>query len=318
MFVVGFGKKILIADQLARFTGPVFEAAATGETVTMAAAWGAALCAAAQLYFNFSGYAEMAIGLGLLFNFVLPINFAAPFRSTSIIEFWRRWHITLSRFLRDFVYLPLGGSHAGTARTSINLVVAVALGGLWYGTGWTFLAWGLYNGVLLAINHAWRRWRGATKRSGAKRTLGWLATFTAFAIGMVFFLAADMPSALSILRSMAGLETSAVATVRSLPWDNWLVVHGYVRESLVLAVFGQTWTLAGTAWTLLALAMALLLPETVELMRYRDGEPHSDWRRSYRGLAWQPTLPWLAAAIVLFGVAFYQINNLRDVVYYQF
>jgi alginate O-acetyltransferase complex protein AlgI len=102
-------------------------------------------------------------GLGLLFNFRLPINFAAPFRATNIIDLWRRWHISLSRFLRDFVYVPMGGSECGWARRSINLIVIMVLGGLWHGANWTFIAWGAFHGVLLVINHLWRTLRGSRK-----------------------------------------------------------------------------------------------------------------------------------------------------------
>ena len=153
IFLFGLAKKMLIADPLGEFVAPVFDAAARGEAVTAAAAWGGALAYSGQLYFDFSGYSEMAIGLGLLFNLRLPINFAAPFRATSIVDFWRRWHVSLSRFLRDFVYVPLGGSRRGPSRSAVNLVATVTIGGLWHGAGWTFIAWGAWNGVLLAINH---------------------------------------------------------------------------------------------------------------------------------------------------------------------
>ena len=142
----------------------MFEAATNGEPLTAFAAWGAALAYSAQLYFDFSGYSDMAVGLGLLFNLRLPINFAAPFRATSIIDLWRRWHISLSRFLRDFVYVPLGGAARGPARRTFNLFATMTLGGLWHGANWTFIAWGAFHGVLLAINHAWRM------RAGQART----------------------------------------------------------------------------------------------------------------------------------------------------
>ncbi|MGZ5019417.1 MAG: MBOAT family O-acyltransferase, partial [Chthoniobacterales bacterium] len=174
IFLFGLAKKVLIADPLGEFVAPVFEGAARGEVVTAAAAWGGTLAYSAQLYFDFSGYSEMAIGLGLLFNLRLPINFAAPFRSTSIIDFWRRWHVSLSRFLRDFVYVSLGGSRHGTCRTSVNLLATMTLGGLWHGAGWTFVVWGAYNGVLLAINHLWRQWRGPARPSCLKAFAGWL------------------------------------------------------------------------------------------------------------------------------------------------
>ena len=168
IFLFGLAKKMLIADPLGEFVAPVFDAAARGEAVTAAAAWGGALAYSGQLYFDFSGYSEMAIGLGLLFNLRLPINFAAPFRATSIVDFWRRWHVSLSRFLRDFVYVPLGGSRRGPSRTAVNLVATMTIGGLWHGAGWTFIAWGAWNGVLLAVNHRWRQWRGPAQPTRIK------------------------------------------------------------------------------------------------------------------------------------------------------
>ncbi len=187
VFCLGLGKKVLIADRLAPHVAPVFDAAALGQPITAVAAWGAAFAYSAQLYFDFSGYCDMAVGLGLLFNMRLPINFAAPFRAASIIDLWRRWHISLSRFLRDFVYVPMGGSDCGAARRSFNLLTTMTLGGLWHGANWTFIAWGAFNGVLLAMNHAWRTWRGRRTPTPLRTFAGWCGTFIAFAIGMVMF-----------------------------------------------------------------------------------------------------------------------------------
>ena len=174
IFCLGLAKKVLIADSLSPHVGPVFDAAARGEALTAAAAWGAAYAYTAQLYFDFSGYSDMAVGLGLLFNLRLPINFAAPLRATSIIDLWRRWHISLSRFLRDFVYVPLGGAAGGPARRTTNLFLTMVIGGLWHGANWTFVLWGAFHGVLLAVNHAWRQWRGrrAPTQALALRRLG--------------------------------------------------------------------------------------------------------------------------------------------------
>jgi hypothetical protein len=260
----------------------------------------------------------MAIGLGLLFNLRLPINFAAPFRSTSIIDFWRRWHVTLSRFLRDFLYVPLGGSRRGPSRTAVNLVATMTIGGLWHGAGWTFIAWGAWNGVLLAINHAWRQWRGPAKPTRVKLFASWLATFIAFVIGMVFFRATDMPSALLLLKNMAGIDTAAASATVTLHWDVWGIRRGYLSEAFILQTFGATWTVVGTAWTVAAIAIALLVPETIEWMNYREGEPHSAWRRPMGELIWRPSAAWLALSIVLFAGVFYQINRVSEFLYYQF
>ncbi len=208
IFCIGLGKKVLFADKLAIHIAPVFDAAAAGIPVTPFAAWMASTAYSLQLYFDFSGYSDMAIGLGLLFNLRLPMNFAAPFRATSIIDLWRRWHITLSRFLRDFVYVPLGGNSGGPARRTINLLATMTLGGLWHGANWTFIAWGAFHGVLLGLNHLWRALRGKRKPTRAGQLIGWFLTFTAFVIGMTFFRAPDIHTAGRMLEAMAGLQAA--------------------------------------------------------------------------------------------------------------
>jgi len=318
IFLFGLAKKLLIADPLGEFVAPVFDAAARGEAVTTAAAWGGALAYSCQLYFDFSGYSEMAIGLGLLFNLRLPINFAAPFRSTSIIDFWRRWHVTLSRFLRDFLYVSLGGSRRGPSRTAVNLVATMTIGGLWHGAGWTFIAWGAWNGVLLAVNHAWRQWRGPPQPTQLKTFASWLATFIAFVIGMVFFRAADMPAAVLLLKNMAGIDTAAASAAVTLHWDIWGIRRGYLSETFILQALGTTWTVVGTAWTLAAIAIALFVPETIEWMNYREGEPHSAWRRPMGEWTWRPSAAWLVLSLALFAGVFYQINRVSEFLYYQF
>jgi len=318
IFVFGLAKKVLVADELAIHVAPVFDAAARGEWVTCAAGWGAAFAYSAQLYFDFSGYSEMAIGLGLLFNLRLPINFAAPFRAASPIDLWRRWHISLSRFLRDFVYVPLGGNRHGRLRTMLNLLATMTLGGLWHGAGWTFVIWGAFHGTLLAANHAWRSWRGPVRPRPWAHFLGWLGTFVCFAIGMVFFRAADVGAAARLLAAMGGLGHATVPHEAVLGWDRWAFRHGFFAEPFVLTWFGTTWTMVGSLWTLGALVTALLLPETMELVDYREDEPHSNWRRSWPSLMWRPGVAWMAATAVVFVVAFGQIGRVAEFLYYQF
>ena len=318
IFTLGLAKKVLIADQVAPHVGPVFEAAANGEPLTAFAAWGAAFAYSAQLYFDFSGYSDMAVGLGLLFNLRLPINFAAPFRATSIIDLWRRWHISLSRFLRDFVYVPLGGAARGPARRTFNLFATMILGGLWHGANWTFIAWGALHGVLLAVNHAWRTVRGKRAPSVAGRFAGWLATFIAFVIGMVLFRAADIGAATTMLKAMAGLGHAPYADEIKVAWDLWGIRVGYISEDFVRGWLGPYWSVVGTLWTLGALGVALLVPDTMELTDYREGEPHSHWRRRVGMLAWRPSVAWLAVLALLFGAVFANLLQFTEFLYYQF
>src|SRR5262249_20922774 len=133
MFIIGLFKKVVIADTIAVQSTLIFDAAIAGATPTCADAWLASLCYALQIYFDFSAYSDMALGLGRMFGINLPINFASPYKARSIIDFWRRWHITLSRLLRDYLYIPFGGSRHGTVRTGINVMLTMLIGGLWHG-----------------------------------------------------------------------------------------------------------------------------------------------------------------------------------------
>jgi alginate O-acetyltransferase complex protein AlgI len=153
---LGLAKKVLIADTLGPGVDTLYAAASAGQAFDLWLLWSAAAGYGAQLYFDFSGYADIAIGLGLLFGVRLPLNFNSPYQATSIIDFWRRWHITLSHFLRDYLYVPLGGSRRGNLRRYLNLLLTMLLGGLWHGAGWQFLLWGGVHGLLLVLNHAWR------------------------------------------------------------------------------------------------------------------------------------------------------------------
>jgi D-alanyl-lipoteichoic acid acyltransferase DltB (MBOAT superfamily) len=155
IFVLGLAKKTVLADTIATYATPVFRAAQAGAEPTLFEAWGGALAYTFQLYFDFAGYSDMAIGLALMFNIRLPINFNSPYKATNIIDFWRRWHITLSRFLRDYLYIPLGGNRHGVARRYGNLMLTMLLGGLWHGAGWTFIVWGGLHGMFLFMNHFW-------------------------------------------------------------------------------------------------------------------------------------------------------------------
>ena len=317
IFTFGLGKKLLVADPLGPHVAPVFDAAARGEPVMALAAWSAAFAYSAQLYFDFSGYSEMAIGLGLLFNLRLPINFAAPFRATSIIDLWRRWHISLSRFLRDFVYVPLGGARHGVHRRTFNLLATMTLGGLWHGAAWTFVMWGAFHGLLLAANHAWRSWRGNIEPTLVRRFFGWLATFLVFVIGMVLFRATDLGTATRLFAAMAGFGNAPVPQRVLLDWDQWGIVQGYIPEHLVVEWFGATWSVVGSLWTLGALAIALLAPDTLEICDYREGEPHSDWRRRWPA-HWTPAPAWLAVVAVLFFAVFQALGRVSEFLYYQF
>jgi alginate O-acetyltransferase complex protein AlgI len=211
VFVIGLAKKVILADGIAVYATPVFAAAQGGADPTLFEAWSGALAYTFQLYFDFSGYSDMAVGLGLMFNIRLPINFNSPYKAVNIIDFWRRWHITLSRFLRDYLYIPLGGSRRGPSRRYTNLMITMLLGGLWHGAGWTFVMWGGLHGFYLVVNHAWhglRRKLGhdLSRSTLPGRVLARAVTFLAVVVAWVYFRAEGFEAANRILAGMVGLN----------------------------------------------------------------------------------------------------------------
>lgn len=191
-FVIGLFKKVIIADKLAITANQAFS---NVDKLTMYDAWIGSLAYTLQLYFDFSAYSEMAIGLGLMFNYNLPLNFNLPYRSCSIIEFWRRWHMTLSAFLKNYLYIPLGGNRTGHHLR--NIMITMFLGGLWHGAGWTFIVWGCIHGIFICINHVWRKTKIILPKA-----LCWFLTFNAVNIAWIFFRAEDISSAFSIINTM--------------------------------------------------------------------------------------------------------------------
>jgi len=205
IFTMGFAKKVLLADQLAQFVDPLFEKA-TSHALDFGEAWTAVLGFSFQLLLDFSAYTEMAIGSALLFGVLLPENFRRPYLATDIREFWRRWHISLSKFLRDYLYIPLGGSRYGAARYVLATLVTMGLCGLWHGAGWMFVAWGLWHGLGLVGCHAWQR-LGRPLPALA----GWGITMLFVLVGWVMFRAGDFATAGSMMVSLSGLAGIAGA-----------------------------------------------------------------------------------------------------------
>jgi len=199
LFVLGLSKKILIADTLSNFVKPIFDT--NLEVVPFIQAWFGAVSYTLQLYFDFSGYSDMAVGLGLMFNLNLPINFNSPYQANSIIDFWRRWHITLSTFLKDYLYISIGGNRGGKFNHLRNLVLTMMLGGLWHGAGWTFILWGVIHGLYLVINHLWRDLNIAMPNPLSKGL-----TLLAVIVAWVVFRSPDMTTALNILEGMFGFN----------------------------------------------------------------------------------------------------------------
>ncbi|WP_407174978.1 MBOAT family O-acyltransferase [Bradyrhizobium sp. STM 3562] len=306
IFVAGLFKKVAIADNLAQFVNPLFAHVDAGGSVPAEWAWLTILAYTLQIYFDFSGYSDMAIGLALLFGIRLPVNFRSPYKATSIIDFWRRWHITLSRFLRDYLYIPLGGNRLGVQRRYINLMVTMLLGGLWHGAGWNFLIWGGLHGLYLVLNHLWRgdKWK---RRAGLVTQMSsWGLTFVAVVVAWVFFRAKSVTGAGHMLASLAGLETAGAAYGSP----------GILRVmDLPLLVGEERLLLIGWSAVMVALAIALFLPNVPQVFRYRE------YRRAPETAAfvrWQPSFGWALLSSLTFAVSLFGMWQRVEFLYFQF
>jgi D-alanyl-lipoteichoic acid acyltransferase DltB (MBOAT superfamily) len=249
LITLGLCKKVLLADALAPYATAIFDGAqhgiAAGIQPTIYEAWSGALAYTLQIYFDFSGYTDMALGIALMFNIRLPINFNSPYKATSIIDFWRRWHITLSSFLRDYLYIPLGGNRHGKLRRYGNLLTTMLLGGLWHGAGWTFVLWGALHGVYLTINHLWRE---LVSDRYLRWVPGWLGTFVSGGItfiavvaAWVVFRADNMPQAMVMLNAMFGIAARPISFDAVLHGNLLLLTNMSGRELLSLLIPCLLW-----------------------------------------------------------------------------
>ena len=325
IFAIGLFKKVVVADNIAAFATSAFDAADAGLTISPIEAWCGALAYTFQLYFDFSGYSDMAIGLGRLFGIRLPLNFFSPYKATSIVEFWRRWHMTLSGFLRDYLYLPLGGSRRGPARTLANVVVVMGLGGLWHGAGWNFPLWGLLHGVYLVTNHCWLMLAArspvlaAMRRTIGWRIVAWTTTFLAVVCGWVLFRAHSLAGAGAMLDAMSVWRHQLL-----LP-DIYLARLGVVGRFLAdrgvgfvdVGTIGAFSGFKEVAALAAALVFVLVLPNTAELVADRP----VGWLPSgARRVAWGWTLDWrwAAFAALLLFLALGSIDRPSEFLYFQF
>jgi alginate O-acetyltransferase complex protein AlgI len=295
-FAIGLAKKVVLADGIAHFVAPIFNAAEQGARLTFPEAWGGALAYTFQLYFDFSGYCDMAIGLSWLIGIALPLNFASPYKSANIIDFWRRWHMTLSRFLRDYLYIPLGGNRRGPTRRYINLLLTMAIGGLWHGAGWTFVAWGTLHGFYLMVNHAWlvlRRRLNFALPHPVGFGIAWFVTFVAVVMGWVLFRADSMFGASRILAGMVGL-------------------HGMSGGPLATA---KMW-----AWCAIAGAIALLMPNAQEIMRdYYSGIARTATvQASALPLVFRRAMPWAVVTAIILAAGMINLPKPTSFLYFNF
>jgi len=298
LFSIGLAKKSLIADNLAPFADAIFNAASRGTHLGPTDSWLGTLFFAFQIYFDFSAYSDMALGSSLMLGIRLPVNFHSPYKSASIIEFWRRWHISLSAFLRDYLYVPLGGNRKGRARRYLNLFITMLLGGLWHGANWTFMLWGGLHGLYLSINHAFRH---ATK--GMNLAPAWrlplhaasvALTFAATTFAWIVFRAPDLTSARNVMGGLIGGGHSAVVSFSPL------------AAVTLLLLFAMVW----------------LMPNSMELMgrtRASLPSPYPDQPvMPAKRLAWRPTPVHAAVYGLLCIVAVLALSNLKPFIYFQF
>jgi len=308
IFVIGLFKKTVLADGSARHADGMFALAAAGSVPGGVEAWCGTLAYALQIYFDFSGYSDMAIGLARLFGIALPNNFFSPYKAASIIEFWRRWHMSLSRFLRDYLYIALGGNRRGAARTQVNIAITMLLGGLWHGANWTFVAWGAAHGALLILNHAWRRIAAslglrAVAGSRVGTAASTLLTFACVLLTWVLFRADSLAEALRVYRGMLGAGNGGAG-----------------------ADCAQRFIAAGGGWCVALLAIAWFAPNSQELLgrfgtaleTYPERAAAPEARAWWRRFCWQPNAPWAVGMAAVTTAALLAMSGSSRFLYFQF
>jgi len=297
-FFIGLFKKVVIADGLAIYASPIFIMVANGDAISFSQAWSGALAYTFQLYFDFSGYSDMAIGLARMFGVKLPLNFHSPYKAINIIDFWKRWHMTLSRFLRDYVYIPLGGNRKGKTRRYINLMIAMLVGGLWHGAAWTFVMWGALHGIYIVINHAWH---GIRRKLGHNldnstilgRGISWLLMFIAVVIGWVFFRSENFNSAILIIETMFGLSGFDFPEL-GIEWNIWYFI-------------------------LLSFLLVKLMPNTQQIMNHYEPALDTYFWKTYSGkIKLAPTLSWVIIIVFIAVSAILGLGKESEFLYFQF
>ena len=326
IFSIGLFKKVIFADGLSAYSIPIFDAAEQGVALTFVEAWIGSLAWTLQYYFDFSGYSDMAIGLARMFGVRMPLNFNSPYKATSMIEYWRRWHITLSRFLRDYLYIPLGGNRKGASRQRINLMVTMLLGGLWHGASWTFVIWGGLNGLFLIINAQYRKFHSKKKTRGlfSNILIAWFLTFVCAVIVRVLFCATTLEGAGNVLAGMSGMHGLSLPTswagklggAESWLMEQGIIFNGMFHNEILERGEPAVW------WVVVLLLVSVALPNTQQIMRryrpafetYKDEIP----RLRQRWQEWQPTSVWAFFVIIIFLVATLSITKVSEFLYFQF
>lgn len=316
VFLIGLFKKVILADGIQPYVSPVFDAPIL-QTLTFLEAWGGALAYTLQLYFDFSGYSDMAIGLSRMFNIELPLNFNSPYKARNISEFWRRWHMTLSRFLRDYLYVPLGGNRCSKSRRYFNLMLTMLLGGLWHGAGWAFVIWGGLHGIYLACNHAWQLFYTKFVRKHpvpewVLTTGSIMLTFLCTVVAWVFFRAKDFEHAVRVVIAMGDIRRI------SLPADstitNWILNIAPDISIASLAAFGGDRQIV---WSVILLAAIWGLPNTQQISaRFQS----VSWSRLR--ITKGPEICWFTIGVAFFWILLILVINetrgVSEFIYFNF
>ena len=289
IFSIGLFKKVVIADTFAPWATAGFD---TATTLNLIEAWATSLSYTFQLYFDFSGYCDMAIGISLMFNIKLPINFNSPYKALNIQDFWRRWHMTLSRFLRDYIYIPLGGNRKGEFRTYTNLLATFLIGGLWHGAGWTFIIWGALHGIALAIHRFWQ-----SLGFKMNKILAWFITFNFINITWIFFRAKDFESAMKVLGSMFSLNNVVLPNFLESKLQ-FLKSFGITFGGFVANIGGDYFT---PLWFIFAFILVLFLKKSMEKWK--------DFELNYKTL-------FLAFFCFIMGIL--SLNKVSEFLYFNF
>jgi D-alanyl-lipoteichoic acid acyltransferase DltB (MBOAT superfamily) len=272
IFLLGLYKKLLLADPVSQVADSVFGAANSGAVLTWFDAWLGTLAYTLQIYFDFSGYSDMAIGLARMFSIKFPVNFNSPYKAGSIAEFWRRWHITLMRFFREYLYIPLGGNRCGKPRHYANILVVFLFSGLWHGAGWTFVAWGALHGVYSVIHAGWVEFIGKLGWQPSRFIVYRMAcvglTFVAVVFSWVLFRAHSFSEAMAVISSMVGWNGFTVPAhigAAELGLGRFFSAIGatFVPASQGISGLSYVWSIHGVVFLL---AMAWLLPNTQQLL----------------------------------------------------
>jgi len=322
IFSIGLFKKTVLADGVAVYANQLFQQVDNGHLQPdFFQAWGGALAYTCQLYFDFSGYSDMAIGLGLLFGIALPLNFNSPYKALSIIDFWRRWHMTLSQFLRDYLYIALGGNRLGSFRRYVNLFLTMLLGGLWHGAGWNFLIWGALHGFYLIVNHGFTSIKHKLPiqfPASLSRILSWILCFVAVVIGWVFFRASTLDGALTVLNGMAGFNGVSLPAgiIAQLQFAQPLFeLLGITSNSNGGSVLIQTWL-----WSLSLILIALVFPNVHDLFhKVLNEESKIKTKQNFKVTwHWQPKKRWacMLAIMLLLGIS--TLGQVSEFLYFNF